>query len=86
MIRQIFLSVFLAIGLCACSTPSGLFNMEHFGHTQWAGGEFQLFFSNPEYNSDDQLKDETRMKEIFGKKSGNPVVVGGIGAMQIWKF
>ncbi|MEN6440834.1 MAG: hypothetical protein ABFD97_19860 [Syntrophobacter sp.] len=88
MIRRILLAMVLVTGLCACSTTPGLFNAQHFGNTELAGGELQLFFSNPEYNTTNEQvdRDDARLREIFGKKSGSPVVVGGVGVMQIWRF
>jgi len=89
MVKQILLAMVLAAGLCACSTTPVFFDVNHFGNAEVAGGEMQLFFSNPEYNTyttDELEREDSRLREVFGKKSGSPIVAGGIGVMQIWRF
>jgi hypothetical protein len=91
MAGKLMLAALLLIsltGFFGCATPTGVFNADQPGLIPFEGGEIQLFFSNPDYGdrTDKLVRDQYEMMEIFGKKSGNPVVTGGVGAMAVWHF
>jgi len=87
MIKILLFLLIVMAGLWSCASTPGLFDPQHPGTINWAGGEVQLLFSNPEYDTNDPLvRQEVQQREIFGKKSGDPAVTGGIGMMGVWGF
>ncbi|MEM5788931.1 MAG: hypothetical protein AAGU11_16585 [Syntrophobacteraceae bacterium] len=88
MIPKLWIILLLFAGLAGCASAPALMDADSPGKMYWAGGETQLFFSNPEYNSDDELvQREIMQRQTFGvRRGGFPDVTGGIGAMQIWRF
>lgn len=87
MVRKLLLFMVLAIGLLGCSTSPQLLNADHPGKYSFANGDLQLFFSNPDYSSDEPWARQQYIEDqLFGRKSGFPAVTGGIGMMEVWRF
>jgi len=90
MIKKLLLFLILAAGIAGCSTAntSEIFSIDHPGRMNVANGELQLFFSNPDYSSEDpwSRREYIENRQLYGSKGGFPAVTGGIGMMQVWRF
>ncbi len=83
MSKRLLLLLVLVGGLAGCSGMAPFLNTAAPGYAEIDGAQVQLLFSNPNF-ADHQIEDVPT--EVFGRRSGQPVVNGGIGAMATWQF
>lgn len=91
MIYKSALLVVLLLGIIGCAGTGGgsaFFTPQNPGMAHVAGGDMQLFFSNPEYSSlDPTNRQELLEMGVFNpRQNGSPFTTGGIGLMQVWRF